>query len=130
MFRSPAACRREAKPPVADGYGEGKEEEDRSEGDEATGDGCDVSIDGGSLAIAGGLASAIVVTLPCLECPRIGGGRAESAFGTLRRFCGPAVGPSDGTVPNPEFVRDKGKEGMLLFFIAENEASLTGDIGR
>jgi hypothetical protein len=97
---------------------------DRFDGEEASDDPRDGFVTG--MSLAGG--SGIVVTLPCLECPprervRLG----ESVFGMLR-LCGPTVGPSDGVLP--KFVRDAGRDVVLLFLVDENEASLTGDTGR
>jgi hypothetical protein len=105
---------------------------ERFDGEEALDGGWDGITDGINLATVGGCASAMVVTLPCLEWPpRTEGGRAASALGMLRRFCMTGAGPRVGTAPKPELVRDIGRDWVQVFFVAgAYEAALTGDTGR
>lgn len=51
-----------------------------------------------------------------------------SVFGMLLLWGAAEAGPSDGTVPR--FVRGLARGGGPLFLLAENEASLTGEVGR
>jgi hypothetical protein len=125
--KSSAAWMRDAKPAAAVGCDGLNPVLDKFEGDETSDEAPEDGLAGTSLVAEG--CSGIVATLPCLECPPRERGRVGvSIFDMLSLSVAVGAGPSDGT--GPKFARGLARDGVLLFLVDENEASLTGDAGR